>query len=656
MRARELAVPAAIAACVAMASPLHTPLNNPNEGVRVFAAKAVVEHGTLAIDAVVAQWGYIDDKAQHGGHLYSSKAPLTSLLAAAGYAMVHPVTGDLSRATLTRVARVCGAAVPCLVLAFFAWRGLRRRLREPVIADLSVVGMVLGSGVLASVNVLSGHGIAALVPAVALLYARGAPDEAPRTRRARLAGVGLALAAAVGAEYPALLMALPLGGLVLWCDRRRDTALWLALGALPVVLAVSGAHAAMFGAPWRTGYSFLENRQYQEVVAGTLFGIGAPDPSVWRAVLVSPALGLWFFSPLLAVGAAAALTDLRRRDERAQAIAVVVASALLLLFIAGFRGWRGGWSVGPRYLSELIGLWAVPAATCFDRLARTRPSTALASLSALVAVGVVHAGVAGMFFPHLSDTFANPVYEMMLPLVARGFAPASLPLLVGAPPAMVAIACVLVLAAPLGLALLPLGRALALRIAGAALGAVLLGIALGPLLPRTPGGAGALEARRMMDNWRPEEGNPLLAADRARSPRTLLAVDRARDALPVLLRDGCAPDASHAPVRIDAGAPLDEAVAMAMPGSLLVLDDDQALSLGRLVRAAPVTVVRADLERWRGPLPCAGMVYLVTRPGAPLPRAVARLEIAERRALDAGAFELVMLRRAASPPARPTGE
>ncbi len=659
MRARELAVPVAIAACVAVASPLHTPLNNPNEGVRVFAAKAVVEHGTFAIDAVVAEWGYIDDKAQRAGRLYSSKAPLTSLLAAAGYALVHPFTGDLTRETLTRVARVFGSAVPCLALMVVVWLGLRRRVADPVIADLSLVGMVVGSGVLASINVLSGHGIAALAPAAALLYARGAPDEAPRSRRARLGGIGLALAAAVGAEYPALVAAAPMAALVWWCDRRRDTVLWLALGALPVALAVCVAHTAMFGAPWRTGYSFLENRQYQEVVAGTLFGIGAPDPSVWRAVLVSPAVGLWFFSPVLAVGAAALIGNLRRRDERAQAVAVAAASVLLLLFIAGFRGWRGGWSVGPRYVSELIGLWAVPAALYFDRSARARPALSIATLSALVAVGVVHSGIAGMFFPHLSDALANPVYEMMLPLVARGFAPTSVPLALGASPAVASLSCVLVLSAPLVFAVLVRWRADAARALGAALAAVLVAVlaalVVGPLLPGTAEGGGALEARRMMDNWRPEEGNPVIAADPGLAPRTLIAIDRARVALPMLVRDGCARATTSTAAVVARTRPVEAALRAAPPGSLVVLDDEEALALADLVDAAPVVLVRADLDRWRGPLPCTGDVRVVTRGGSPLARGLARLEVVSRMPIDDGR-ELVVLRRAPPTPPGPRGE
>lgn len=635
MRARGVAVPIAIAACVAFASPLHAPLNNPNEGVRVFAAKALVEQGTFAIDSVVAEWGYIDDKATYQGRLYSSKAPLVSLLAAAGYAVVHPFTGDLSREALTRVARAFGDAVPCLAIALIVWRGLRRRLADPVVADLSLVGMVLGSGVLASINVLSGHGIAALAPAAALLWARGPPDEQQRARRRRLGGLGLLLSAAVGGEYPALLMALPLAALVIAVDRRRDAVLWLALGALPVVLLVGGAHTAMFGAPWRTGYGFLENRQYQQVVAGTLFGVGAPVPAVLRSVLGSPAVGLWFFSPLLAAGAVAAMVGARRGEHRVEARAVLVASVLLLLFIAGFRGWRGGWSVGPRYVSELIGLWGVPAAVLFDRVALSRPLVARCLLAALVAVGLLHAGVAGMFFPHLSDVFRNPIHEMMLPLVARGFAPSSLPLWLGAPPALACAACLAVLALPLALALSAGGRRLAVAGGGAAAAAIVVALLIDAIGGTTPGHAGALEARRMMDNWRPEAGNPLLAADPARSPRTLLAIDRARDALPALLKEGCHQTGPPPPV-LDVVDPLAAAVAAATPGALLVVDDQHALALADLVDEAPVVLLRTDLERWRGPLPCTGPIEVHVQDREATPRALAGRELLGRRALGNG--------------------
>ena len=180
-RIRSAAVVLLVIVAVLCTSPLHLPLNNPNEGVRVFAAKALVEHGTFAIDQVTQQWGYIDDKARHNGKLYSSKAPLVSLLAAAAYAVIHPLSGDLARPALTRLCRVAGDILPSLFLVLLLWRSLRRTMKDSFLIDVGVVGIVLGTGVLASLHVLSGHAPAALGPAVVLALCLE-PDEARRHR------------------------------------------------------------------------------------------------------------------------------------------------------------------------------------------------------------------------------------------------------------------------------------------------------------------------------------------------------------------------------------------------------------------------------------------------------------------------------------------
>ena len=48
-------------------SPYHRGLNNPNEMVRIYMSKAMVDHHTFAIDPVVASWGMVDDKAIRDG-------------------------------------------------------------------------------------------------------------------------------------------------------------------------------------------------------------------------------------------------------------------------------------------------------------------------------------------------------------------------------------------------------------------------------------------------------------------------------------------------------------------------------------------------------------------------------------------------------------
>ena len=107
----------------------------------------------------------------------------------------------------------------------------------------------------------------------------------------------------------------------------------------------------------------------------------------------------------------------------------------------------------------------------------------------------------------------------------------------------------------------------------------------------------------MMDNWRPEIGNPLIDDDSERSdPRNLVAIDRARTALPLARTLGCA-------------------------GPLVVVPDELALHLE--VHAPLLMVTASDVVRSKGSagiaLPCEGPI-LVMGPVSPPLRALRVIE------------------------------
>jgi hypothetical protein len=604
-RTLPAALTLSLVAAVAVSSPLHLPLNNPNEGVRVFATRALVEYGTPAIDAVVRDWGYIDDKAERGGRLYSSKAPFVTLVAAAAYAVVRPIVGDLDRAALTRFCRLTGSAIPTAMLLAVAFWALRRRCRDAVVVDLAIVGIVVGSGVLATLHVFSGHALAAA--AGAALGALALLDDVPSPRR--LLFVGATLSAAACAEYPAVL----LGPLVLPVVRRhpRPGRALLAVFAAALLVAVPTLvlHSVSFGAPWRTGYSFLENAHYQPLVQGTLMGVGWPDRRVLATVLFSPAVGLFFFAPLCAVGVVAA----RRLPwpERLAFAGVVIA---FRLFIAGFRGWRGGWSVGPRYLSELWGVLGVAAAVGLDgwRSRFTRPV-----LVAAVAIGIVHSGIAGALFPHLPDLLENPVGELVLPLVVRGIAPDSVPLALGMASSTSVMVIVAVLALPLFVAVAPRAPAALLGLS------VVVPVVLVDLtLPGTDAAARGREVRRALDNWRPETGVPYLV-DGADDPRVLFAIDRGRRA-----SSPACPEMPVRPRRPDLGPGADVLRRAALPDrGLVVVHDALADAIAPHGGGALIVTVRDLAGHLRGVLPCTGDIIVVARARESLPVALQGLPV-----------------------------
>jgi hypothetical protein len=408
----------AIAMVIACAWPLHLPLNNPNEGVRVFAARSLAVHHSWAIDAVIKEWGFIDDKARCPvvavGARCSSKAPYPTLLAAASSVWLPR---DVARDTFTWWARWWGAIVPSCLLWWGALRALRRTLNmDDDTTAIVAVAAVMGSGVLAGMTVMSGH--ASSAAAVVWLMAL-AMDLRSTVRDAAIAGAMAALA--LGFEYTAALVVVPLVIAWLWHHRSWRFVIAAVIAGMAVATPMMVAHHQQFGAPWRTGYSSLDNPAYAQLVnpAGFQFSAAAVIES-----LMSPSVGLLWFSPWLLC----ALWGWRH-TPRIERIVAMVGTLSMLSFAAMFPGWRGGWSVGWRYGLPLVALWLMACA----RGMSIRSGWQRVVVVMLVGIAVLHAGLAGAFFPHLSDVMSAPVHRFLLPMIARGLSVHGLLFAVGVP-------------------------------------------------------------------------------------------------------------------------------------------------------------------------------------------------------------------------------
>jgi hypothetical protein len=144
--------------------------------------------------------------------------------------------------------------------------------------------------------------------------------------------------------------------------------------------------------------------------------------------LFAPDYGLFVFSPLLALGAAAALGRAARSPRR-EGVLVLAVAAGMVLFLGGMSNWRAGWCVGPRYITTVAPFLAFGLALAWP-IIRARPW-----LSALVAGAVVASAllnvVSGAVYPHYPEVFDNPVFDLTLPLLRDGYVPYSVGWLVG---------------------------------------------------------------------------------------------------------------------------------------------------------------------------------------------------------------------------------
>lgn len=85
-------------------------------------------------------------------------------------------------------------------------------------------------------------------------------------------------------------------------------------------------------------------------------------------LLFSPNRGLLFFAPAAALGIAGAVMAVRWWREYTDIALFSIAAIPYFIFHASFYTWAGGWTYGPRYLTELFPILAIGAAVALTRL------------------------------------------------------------------------------------------------------------------------------------------------------------------------------------------------------------------------------------------------------------------------------------------------
>ncbi|MEE2902689.1 MAG: hypothetical protein VYC39_10170 [Myxococcota bacterium] len=410
-------------------SPYHRGLNNPNEMVRVYMTKALVDEGTPSIDAVIRKWGGVDDKAVRNGKMYSSKAPLQSLTGVPVYAMLSESITD--KRVVTTWLRIFGSAIYGMAIAwlFLFWSRKRSQILTNSETSGNALGLAFAVGTMFYPYAITftGHILAALTAGGTYLAVIKLLEKLEDSEDwfvfACLAG--FSAGAAPFAEYPAALVAAPIlfGGFFAMPTLRSKGRYFLGLavgGFLPFGLGL-WAHHDSWGAFYKTGYSFLENRAYVEVHGTGFFGVNLPKADAFLGSLFSPGTGLFFYSPILIVGLVVLCMFCFQREHdnklshpRTLAIVGLIGFVAEVLFISGHTGWRGGWTLGPRYI---IGVVPILAVWTIEGLAFPRFRFWLGLTGGL---SIILTGFASALYPHLSDVYGNPLISFVLPSYLNG--------------------------------------------------------------------------------------------------------------------------------------------------------------------------------------------------------------------------------------------
>jgi hypothetical protein len=435
-------------------------VNNPNEFARVFTTMALVDDGTLVIDEQVQTYGWVNDlarvpsKVDGKTHYVMVKTALSTYLGVPAYWGYSKVAGLFGRhhptaasspddknawlRSATWVMRLFAVQLPCFLFLIFFERYMRELVPDVVLRLATVAAAGMGTNYLAYTHIYASHTLYASSAFLAFAITERAMRKSPRDPRGRKVLhaflVGLLAGACVAFEYHALFVAVVLAVFGALVFRRPLQLLALAAGGLIDVGIVAHFQWRAYGNPLKPGHELLETQSFAVIHQKGLFGVQLPNPDALKALSMDIGFGFFSMSPfmwmaLLAIPAAlfwAHGSPTLRRSRRVSALVLTLVLVAMFGVAAGIMEWRGGWTVGPRYLAGAPPTAAFASALVLQALASRGPgwrSVVRGLAGGLAIASVLSIGLVGLVYDTLPEALHRPLAQFALPLVYLGSVP-----------------------------------------------------------------------------------------------------------------------------------------------------------------------------------------------------------------------------------------
>lgn len=419
-------------------SPYFPGINNPNENVRFYMTAAMVENGSYEITPLRTRWGWTNDAAKYCGRMdrlcppgsdiryYSVKAPLTSFLGAPGYALYYWTTsasgGEIDRELALRICRLTGTVLPMLVFFWGFYRWLGARARSPLHRDAVFFAMAIGT-------LLYGYGIVFVSHSVAAAAAMGSFMLLYDARHSGGVSIGKSMlagflcAAVTALEYPGGVVSGLLALYALFCIRPWWKLVFFGLGALVPTLIVMHFQWAAFDSPFRPGHLWVEESSLGVKHWEGFYGLVSLDPKAMVGLLFDPSYGLFLTTPLIVFAVPGFVLLVRDRKQRLDAIFALLCVLVTYFVICGMNNWRGGWTIGPRYLATVYPMLGWAALRGLDALGSRLPTFAAIAAIGTLGASIVVSGIQSAYYPHIPPTVDYPMGELYSVLIAHDYAP-----------------------------------------------------------------------------------------------------------------------------------------------------------------------------------------------------------------------------------------
>jgi 4-amino-4-deoxy-L-arabinose transferase-like glycosyltransferase len=396
-----------------------------NQNSRFDLVRAMLERGTLRIDAYAQNTG---DKATFDGHVYSDKAPGQALASvpavAAGAALIRATggdpTSDVSLALLAYVATIWASGVPTVIAAIAVAYSARRLGASLDGALVAALGLGLGSPAWVYASLLWGHALAAGCLAAAFAGAIALRESGSQRRDTWLSLlVGAACGWAVVTEYPAGPAAIFIGVLAVvhslrggWRRARMVASISIATGLIAILLLAT-YNALAFGSPFQVGYAGVQG--FGGMSEG-IFGVTFPRRTVLEALVFGSFRGLVPLAPASLPGLVGLALLFRERTHRAAALTAAAIVVYYFLFNASYYYWSGGFSYGPRHVGAALPFMFVGLGYLW-----TVASGVLRALILVLLVwGIALSLMAVSTIVMLPEDVASPITHLVVPAFASG--------------------------------------------------------------------------------------------------------------------------------------------------------------------------------------------------------------------------------------------
>ena len=398
----------------------HQPVEYDNTNSRYMIIESVVDYGSLNIDKF--HEGTID-KSFKNGHYYSNKAIGVPLLGIPVYWFLQHINPSSKEQPITNseryIIRIVTTTLPFSFLGVVlfrmacSWRATQRS------ALWMIFAYSFGSIALIHATILSGHQVAACFAffSFAIIFGLSQFQEMDNEShlfqqlfKSFISGFFAGLSAL--ADYTAIFIALSLTIYFFSLRLQSRQILFFLLGGGFCAAILASYNYYCFGSIWTTSYSHLVFEKFREGSARGFLGVSFPDFRALRSILISPSRGLFFIMPVFLFSIIGCFSLWNKKEFKRETCFILTVIVGYFLINAGFYGWHGGWTYGPRYLVPML-----PFLAFLMIFARVESFW----FYLLFGLSVFQVSLSVIGIPHAPQEIRNPIIELILPCLEYGY-------------------------------------------------------------------------------------------------------------------------------------------------------------------------------------------------------------------------------------------